>query len=347
MENNKKVGKSVLGRGLSALISTPPVSLPVRSNTVADIVTSPGEVVNFPTSQVARDLPPPPLSKVSEAHRFVPVDSVKPNPAQPRQYFSDAEIKELSESVKSLGVLQPLLVRPLPGTGDGQSLELIAGERRWRAAKLAGISHVPVIIKEIDDRTALEVALVENVQREDLNPVEQALAYQRLIDEFSLSQQDVADRVGKDRASVSNIVRLLKLPKDVLEMIRAGELSTGHAKALLAIKEPAAQSSIARKAVKDGLSVRALEAIVSDAVVLDSGRRNFQKKGQLSADEQSVAYNAFPAVVDRMRNVLGTKVCIKHHKSGRGRVEIEYYSEQELDRLVEKICPVHPALEVS
>jgi ParB family chromosome partitioning protein len=267
------------------------------------------------------------------AVHFVPVDKIVNNPTQPRQRFLDEEIAELAGSIKTLGVLQPVLLRPC--TGERQGLyEIVAGERRWRASKLAGLSQVPALIKEMNDLETLEVALVENVQRSNLNPVEEAQGYQRLIDEFKLGQKEVAERVGKDRASVANYLRLLSLPAGVLKLLQEGAITMGHAKAILTVKEPTAQMSLAKKAVEESLSVRALEAIVSRAVVLESPKR-LNSKGE----GRGRTIDGVPSdVIDRMRNRLGTKVLVKHHRSGRGKIEIEYFSEQELDRLVDLIC---------
>ncbi len=343
MENKaKSQSRSVLGRGLGALISTAPVSL-VNRNEAPAVVDAPANsssnvtgqsaaIVQFPVSLQA-------AVPTTTAHRFIAIEKIKPNPTQPRQDFSDSEIAELADSIKALGVLQPILVRPSKEFAQTGTYEIVAGERRWRASTKACISELPVIIKEISDLEALEIALVENIQREDLNPIEQALAYQRLMDEHKLSQQEVAERVGKDRVSISNLVRLLKLPEEIVGMVRRGELSSGHAKAILSIKESSAQLRLAKKTIQESLSVRALEALVAQALVLQTGHRVVSSQ-QVSSAEQDLAaaYNPFPAVIDRMRNVLGTKVIIKHHKSGRGKIEIEYFSEQELDRLVEQIC---------
>ena len=310
------------------MISTPPVSV------VPQIERS-GRVIQAEKPQE------PSRGDSSDEHlsvvHFIPIEKISSNPSQPRQRFMDSELRELADSIRTKGMLQPVLVRPSPNKLGGEAAyEIVAGERRWRAAKLAGLHQLPVIIRHIGDGESLELALVENVQREDLNPVEQAQAYQRLSDEFNLSQQEVADKVGKDRASIANFTRLLKLPPDVLDLLRSNELSMGHAKAILAVKEQSAQSSLARKAVKEGLSVRALEAIVARVVVLDSGRRLVSRDGRLGAGKS--ASKSFPEVIDRMRNSLGTKVDIRHQRSGRGKIEIEYFSEQELDRIVEHIC---------
>lgn len=321
-------GKSVLGRGLSALISTPvPVHPPIATPVNQDFIAPNGNLaVKTHDSQLD------PAEATRSQVRFIDVDRIVNNPAQPRQEFKEAEIVELAESIRALGIIQPILVRPAKYAQAG-NFEIVAGERRWRASKLAGLKQVPCISQDLSDRETLEIALVENIQRSNLNPVEEAKAYQRLMDEFSLSQEEVAQRVGKDRASVSNYIRVLRLHASVIELLREGKLSMGHAKAILTIKEPAAQASLAKKVINENLSVRALEQIVSRVVVLDNGQTAKSKKGGVQDQ-----INPFPEVVDRMRNALGTKVSVKHHNSGRGRIEIEYFSEQELDRVVEHIC---------
>lgn len=310
VQEMKKNPRAALGRGLSALISSP---VPIQSEQPPAAV----EADNSDTDRVA----------------FIAVDKLRNNPDQPRQVFKDAELEELSQSIKALGLIQPVLVRP---TGDGH-YEIVAGERRWRAAQRAGLDRIPVIVRELSDRDVLEQAIVENVQRENLNPIEEARAYQRLCDEFSLSHKEVAERVGKDRTTVSNLTRLLKLPDDVIALVQAGELTTGHAKAILSIKEPSAQSRLAKKCVAESLSVRDLESIVSRVIVLDAGKRS---SAYVDAATQGApeSVDPFPGLVDRLRNALGTKIRVKHHSTGKGRIEIEYFSEQELDRLAEILC---------
>jgi len=336
LRQNKPPVRNALGRGLSALISTPPVSVIQGAGNAAPLLGSHDAAgVERAQASDADMLHADKLAVLNDRVHFLPIDKIIANPTQPRQSISEIELKELSDSIKAHGVLQPVLVRPAREPVESGVYEIVAGERRWRAAKLVGLHQLPVIIHKISDREAVEIALIENVQREDLNPLEQARAYQRLSEEFSLSQEEIAEKVGKDRASIANFLRLLKLPHEVQSLLESGALSTGHAKAILTIKEPSAQISLAKKTVREGLSVRALEAIVARVVVLDSGRRSFKNRGE--APGGGMKATAFPEVVDRMRNVLGTKVTIKHCKSGRGRIEIEYFSEQELDRLVEQI----------
>jgi ParB family transcriptional regulator, chromosome partitioning protein len=264
--------------------------------------------------------------------RYLPLDKIGPNPFQPRKFFDDSELQELAASIRAMGVLQPILVRPPRIKGD-ELFEIVAGERRWRAARLASLSQVPVIIRQIGDKGSLEIALVENVQRANLNPIEEAEAYQNLVDEFSLNQQQISERVGKDRATVANYLRLLKLPQEAIELIRTEKLSMGHAKAILTVREPAVQLSLAKRCVSEGLSVRAVEDIVSRVVVLDA-----PKKGQQRKQAQGEVAAVIAEVTDKLRNALGTKVSVSHRKTGRGRIEIEYFSEQELERLMDILC---------
>lgn len=325
-----KVKKSVLGRGLSSLISSPvPVSF--RPVTPEPAVISAIRTADFRAEQ--NNVSAVAESKAGEIS-FLAVTAMVPNPTQPRQHFAEEELRELSDSIRTLGVLQPVLVRPNRQLA-GQ-YEIIAGERRWRAAQRAGLQEIPAVIRTIDDRETLEIALVENVQRANLNPIEEAQAYQRLASEFQLTQQDIAERIGKDRTTVANAMRLLKLPKEILQQLHEGAITMGHARAILAIKDPAAQISLARKTIQEGLSVRALETLVSRAVVLDAGKTApAGRGGMLKSKDPSV--QSFPEILERLRNALGTKVTVKHQRSGKGRIEIDYFSESELDRVVEKI----------
>ena len=327
METIKKGNqRKALGRGLSALISTPPVPIHERP------AERPAVFYEAPaSSSAARHLaveaePAPAV----EGLQYVDISLIVSNPHQPRQQFSEAELKELSASITALGVLQPIVVRPMAHADKERCYEIVAGERRWRAAKMAGIDQVPVIVKELSDRESLEIAIVENVQRDDLNPMEEAQAYQRLLDEYNLTQQELSTRVGKDRASVANYLRLLKLPAEIGELVREEKLSMGHAKAILTVREPNVQRSLAKKVVDEQLSVRKLEEIVSRVVVLESARREGRARSDLP--------RVFPEVTDRLRQALGTKVSIQHHRSGKGRIEVSYFSEEELDRLVELLC---------
>jgi ParB family chromosome partitioning protein len=299
----KKAPRMALGRGLSALVSSPPVAtIPQQA---------PENTADLPVR-----------ADPSSGILYVDLARISANPEQPRTEFPEQEIAELSESIKALGVLQPILVRPFNG-----GYQIVAGERRFRAAMRAGLFQVPVMIKELSDRDTFEIALVENVQRLNLNPLEEARGYQRLMDEFNLNAQEVATKVGKDRATVANLVRVLKLPANIQEMLQQGLITVGHAKAILTVKEPAAQTSLAQKVVEESLSVRALEAIVSREVVLEAPKQPKSSRATASDGE-------LPEVEERLRNALGTKVTIKRTKQG-GIVELHFFSDSELDRLVD------------
>jgi ParB family transcriptional regulator, chromosome partitioning protein len=338
MENDEQKAKSkrsALGRGLSALISAPVAVSPARvrgfgeSGPKTDI----SEYRYEGSNNTALEVNSNEINELGVS--YLPITSIQPNPKQPRHHFDSAELAELTNSIATLGVLQPVLVRKTSVNGRYQ---IIAGERRWRAAGEAKLSQIPVVIRDFNDRETLEVALVENLQRSNLNPVEEARAYQQLADEFTLTQQEIAERVGKDRVSVANSMRLLKLSEEVLTLCEKGELSMGHARSLLSIKDGQAQLRLAKKAIAEQLSVRELESLVARAVVLDAGK--VASAGTQISDKQSAAnkWAEFSEVVDRLRNALGTKVNIRHQQSGKGRVEIEYFSEDELDRLVDRIC---------
>jgi ParB family chromosome partitioning protein len=260
----------------------------------------------------------------SQAQIFqCPVDKLVPNAQQPRQSFSERKLGELTDSVRAKGVIHPLIVRVKNG-----GYQIITGERRWRAAKLAGLKSVPVIIKDVTDSDVLELALIENLQREDLNPLEEADAYRQLIEEHGLRQEDLAKRVGRQRSSVANTLRLLKLPEEVRRYLMTGQLSMGHARAILGVVGNQAQVQLARQVVKGGLSVRACEELV---------RRAPRPKGRAQKSQRKHRYSPqMYSLVESMQRHLGTKVDIHSGKKG-GRVVIHYYSAQELDRIIEVI----------
>ena len=255
----------------------------------------------------------------------VDCDLLVPNEQQPRVVLDDAKLQELADSIRVNGIIQPILVRR-----TGTTYRIIAGERRWRAAQRAGLLKVPVVIRDVpdgDERHMLELALVENVQREDLNPIDEALAYQRLADEFRLTQEEIAAAVGKDRASVANYLRLLRLPEEVRGDLAAGSLSMGHARALLALPDAAAQRQAAREVIARSLSVRDTEALVKKLAAPAVLR-------QPSAPPADVHTRA---AEDRLRFALGTKVRIVRARSGGGAIEIAFGSESELNRLYEQL----------
>ncbi|GJL58241.1 MAG: chromosome partitioning protein ParB [Nitrospirales bacterium] len=251
-----------------------------------------------------------------QAVSMIPLDQILPNRYQPRTTFLEAELDELAQSVKEHGVLQPIVVRR---KGDGM-FELIAGERRFRAAKIAGLQSIPVLVRNSNDEKALAIALVENIQRENLNPMEEAKAYSRLMGEFGLTQDLVSRSVGKDRSSIANIVRLLTLPKDVQEQIETGVISLGHAKVLAGLPTPAAQLQLAQKIVSEQLSVRQIEQMIT-----------VQRKGK-SAKSKKEEPNRFRNLEEQFRKRLGTKVQVKAGARG-GQVVIHYFSDDELDRI--------------
>lgn len=253
------------------------------------------------------------------------INEVEPNRDQPRKNFDEDALLELSDSIKQFGVLQPLLVRKRK-----DYYEIIAGERRWRAAKLAGVKEVPVIEKEYTDQEILEIGLIENIQRENLNPVEEAIAYKRLLEEFNLKQDEVAERVSKSRTAVTNSMRLLKLSDKVQQMIIDDMISTGHARALLAIDDPELQYTLANKIFDEKLSVRETEKLVKEI-------KNPKKPKEKKPVANSFIYQDLE---EKMKSVFGTKVSIASKGKGKGKIEIEYYSDDELEHLFDMMMSI-------
>jgi ParB family chromosome partitioning protein len=332
-----KAAKNALGRGLSSLVSTPLQLNRVLESSKAQTSTA-SEETKINTSEKSVAAASTSINKQADAaldssgHEnvsLIPVADIAAGSYQPRTYFTESEIRELADSVQIHGVIQPILVRKAAfGT-----YEIIAGERRWRAAKLAGLLEIPAIVRVIADQDCLEIAIIENIQRQDLNPIEEAMSYQRLAEEFALTQEQVAKKVGKDRATVANALRLLKLPDEIQQFVVEKKLSTGHAKCLLGIKEPSAQISLARKAVAENLSVRKLEEVVSRVVVLDTGTRKATEQID-NIVKENAASTPYPDIIERLRNRLGSKVAIKAKRDKSGFIEISYHNEAELDRLV-------------
>ncbi len=253
----------------------------------------------------------------------VPVDHIRPNPHQPRSEFSEEALDELAASIKEHGLIQPITVRYL---GE-KRFELISGERRLRASKLAGIEEIPAYIREADDEQSMAFALIENIQREELNPLEVAVGYKRLLNEFNLTQAEVANRVGKNRATVANMMRLLALPDYVQLALKHNEISAGHARALLAVEDEKAQKQLLSKIIKQGWSVRQIE----DAI---------RKLSDPARQKKSVAVEASNPFIEeissRLRRTLGTKVNLRQKKDG-GEIRIEYYSDEDLERILAKL----------
>ena len=250
------------------------------------------------------------------------LDRIKPNPYQPRESFDDAETEELAASIRSKGVLQPVLVRR-KGTG----YELIAGERRMRAARRAGLSSVPAIVRDVADRELLEIALIENEQRVDLNPIESARSYERMIGEFQLSQTELADVLGRDRSTVSNLLRLLRLPEKVQKLVQERALSMGHARALAGIEDAKRCQSLAERAARSGMPVRALERLVQVG-----SRPRTTRRVTLPAEDPELS-----PFIERLRHRFATQVFI-HRRNGRGKIEIEFYNQDDLERILEALA---------
>jgi len=302
MNSANDKSRKALGKGLSAL-------LPSRSQ----------------TSGASAAVAPAPASAAAAKPSTLPLGQIQPNPMQPRTHFNSDGLEELAASIRANGIIQPLIVRRL---GDGY--QIVAGERRWRAARLAELEEVPVVIQDVADRSMLELALIENIQREDLNPIETAHAFERLGRELGLSQEEIGRRTGKDRTSIANIVRLLKLPKEVQLLVAERRLSMGHARAILGLPTAEEQIQVAEKAVALGLSVRQIEAQVQE---MTSDRA---KSGPGSRRETAQDPNV-RAAAEELERVLGTRVRIVESSEQRGRIEIEYYSQAELDRLYQQI----------
>jgi len=257
----------------------------------------------------------------AEQQRDIDIDRILPNSHQPRKHFDEEPLEELANSIREHGVIQPLVVRPL----DDGFFQLIAGERRWRAAQIAGLARVPVTVRQASEHDALEIALIENLQREDLNPIEEAQAYERLIAEFGMTQDEVARRVGKSRATIANMLRLLRLPAEVQQWLRENRLTTGHAKALLSLSELGEILDAAKRIIQGSYSVRQAEVLVS----------RYAKAGPACAeDPHEVEDPNVKAAIRALEQVLGTKVVI-NEQSGKGRIEIHFYSFDEMNRLYE------------
>ena len=252
---------------------------------------------------------------------MVKISKVEPNKNKPRKQFDEDSLLELADSIKLYGVLQPLLV-----LDKGNYYEIIAGERRWRAAKLAGIKEIPVLIKEYTEREIVEISLIENIQREDLNPIEEAIAYKRLLEDFNLKQDEIAERVAKSRTAVTNSIRLLKLDEKVQQMLIDEMISTGHARALLAITDSQEQVNLANQVFDEKLSVRETEKLIKK--LLEPAKR-VEKKEEPALDA------AYEQMEEKMKGIIGTKVTIHRKKKDKGKIEIEYYSQDELERIID------------
>lgn len=294
------MAKQALGKGLGALISAPTA----------------GTVARPAAAQPGQQAPAAP----GDAVRRIPLDQLVPSPLQPRKEFEPEQLRELMESIREHGIIQPLIARQVAG-----KLELIAGERRFRASRELGLKEAPVIIREASDRDVLEMALIENLQREDLNPIEEARAYERLSREFQMRQEDIAQRVGKNRATVANAIRLLDLPADVQDMVAGGRISTGHAKVLLSLKSEPDQLHAADEVLKKGLTVRATEKLVAHILK--------PPPPKLAPKTSTELASAIHEVEKKLVTRFTTSARI-HHAEKKGRIEIDYYGLDDLSRIL-------------
>lgn len=302
--------KRGLGRGLSNLIPT--------DDTTEDV--SPKASKQTKTGAVTK------TEVVKKVEQTLNINRIEPNKNQPRKEFNEDALQELADSIKQFGVIEPLVVVKRKGY-----YELIAGERRWKAARLAGLKEVPVVIKDYDDQQIVEIALIENIQREDLNPIEEAHAYERLIQEFNLTQDEVAERVSKSRTTVTNALRLLKLTEKVQQMLIDDMLSTGHVRALITITEPQLQYETAMYIFDKKLSVRETESYVKKLL-------NKKPKEKTSEKEDPELSFLYKAIENRLKESLGTKTTIKAKTKDSGKIEIEYYSQEDLERITQLLA---------
>ncbi len=265
----------------------------------------------------------------------IAIDKIVPGLFQPRKTFEKEKIEELAQSIRENGILQPIAVRKRPAGG----FEIIAGERRWRAAQVAGLHEIPALIKTLGDKEVLQLAIIENVQREDLDPIEEAEGYARLIKEFSYSQQDVATRVGKDRATVANALRLNSLPNQIKEMISLKNISSGHAKVILSLDNHDHQLEVAKQVIQKGLSVRALESLVKQKKAGISTTEDLDSQQTLSAmdPKHDLKKSLAQELANQLQKKLGTKVVIQYNE-GRGNLNIQFYTDDQLNQIFETIC---------
>jgi ParB family chromosome partitioning protein len=309
---SRQMAKQALGRGLGALMGgisgKSPAAPAAQPQTPAVQAPAPGK--STPGEQVQR----------------IPVAQIKPCPLQPRKDFGADALQELAASIREQGVLQPLVVRMANG-----GYELIAGERRWRAAQLAGLTELPVLVREADDRKVLELALIENLQRENLNAIEEALGYSRLIKDFSLTQEEAATKVGKNRVTVANLLRLLQLPSEVQNYVRSSLLSFGHARAILGIGHIESQKQLAEEVIRDGLSVRETEQLVNERNQRTSARII---NSSLATKPPTTPDVHVAALQSKLQDRFGTKVSVKYRK-GKGAVEIRFFDDDDLERIME------------
>jgi len=297
--------KTGLGKGLDSLIPTHSSS---QKTTVKEVKDEKQQVKTV----------------VKQEEFKIKITEIEPNREQPRKKFDEDALLELAESIKQFGVIQPLIVQK-----RGDYYEIIAGERRWRAAKMAGLKEIPVIIKDYTNQERVEISLIENIQREDLNPIEEAHAYKRLLNEFSLKQDEVAERVSKSRTAVTNSMRLLKLDDRVQQMVIDDMISTGHARALLSIEDKELQYTVANRIFDEKLSVRETEKLMKSI--------QLEKTDKKKEDKNTVNSLIYKDIEEKIKAILGTKVIVDHKANNKGKIQIEYYSNEELERIVEML----------
>lgn len=291
--------KKGLGKGLDAMISPEAKAIPRKTTKKEEL-------------NVSRET-------------LIPITEIEPNASQPRKKFDEDSLMELADSVKRLGIIEPLVVQK-----RDKYYEIIAGERRWRAAKIAGLKKIPVVIKDYTEQEIVEIAIVENIQREDLNPIEEAQAYQRLIKEFNLKQDEVAERVSKSRTAITNSMRLLKLSEKVQQLLVDDIISGGHGRALLAISDPELQYTIAMKILDEKLSVRETEKLIKK---MQSEKKTVEKP---VLQHEAV----YTDLEEKMKTLMGTKVSINRKSNSKGNIQIDYYSEEELERIIELLMTI-------
>lgn len=319
--------KKGLGRGLNDLLGTSDASRSPRSKkTDNDPSSSPEKEVKTVTKEVIKEV-------VKEVEQKININLIEPNKSQPRKQFDEEALQELSDSIKKYGVLEPLIV-----TKKSDYYEIIAGERRWRAARLAGLKEIPVVIREYTDKEIMEISLIENIQREDLNPIEEAQAYEALISQYNLKQEEVAERVSKSRSTITNSLRLLKLCEDVRQMVMYNMISTGHARALISIEDPKLQYETAAIVYDQKLSVRETEAYVKSILQAKPEEEKVKKEPD---KDLSVFYSD---IENKLKSILGAKIAIKASNNNKGKIEINYYSQDELDRITEMLYSINKEL---
>lgn len=308
------MAKKGLGRGLGAIFGE-------------EVAVQPQSIQKKTKKEAAAEKIKDDKENVSRETNLIKISLIEPNASQPRKIFNEESLKELADSIQEHGVLQPILVKK-----KGRMYEIVVGERRWRASKMAGLKEIPAIIKDMDSKEAAEAALIENIQREDLGSVEEARAYKALIDEYDLTQEELAKRVSKSRTAVTNSMRLLQLDDEVLDLIESGELSAGHARAILGINGKRNQYKAAREVVNNGLSVRQTEKLVKTY----NRQTSETSKKHEKTEEEKKREIFISAVETELTEIMNTRVSIKQNSVERGKIEIEYYSDDELNRIIDK-----------